>query len=311
MSYSNILKTIQSGGTVILDGAIGTELEKRGVMMDDNAWCGVATATNLEELCGIHRDYIEAGADIITANTYASNRAMLEAAGLGDQVEQINRSAVETAIKAREDSGNPDIVIAGSISHAVPAQFNVTSPSYGTGPTTTPDTSRYASAFSELAETLKDAGCELLLLDMMYDPQRIPLAVEAALATGLPVWAGVSSRRSEDGSIISYLQTEEVPFDNIARMVAEYDMDVMGVMHSPSDVIAGSLEIVRKYYDGPLSAYPDSGYFRMPNWIFEDVISPDDLLAFAQQWKLSGVQILGGCCGLSPEHIAAISPLKS
>ena len=304
MSYSKIAKTIRAGGTVILDGAIGTELERRGVKMDDNAWCGAATATNLQELCAIHRDYIDAGADIITVNTYASNRTMLDAAGLADQVEQISRAAVETAIKARDESGSPDVVVAGSISHAVPAQMQLAA-------IDPDDLSRYAAAFNELAGILKDAGCELILLEMMYDPTRIRLAIEAALSTGLPVWAGLSSRRGEDGSILSYLQTEDVPFDDIARMVAEYDFDIVGVMHSPSDVVAESLDIIRRHYDGPLSAYPDSGHFKMPNWIFEDVISPEDLLVYARQWQASGVQVLGGCCGLSPQHIAAISQLKS
>ncbi|MBC8239254.1 MAG: homocysteine S-methyltransferase family protein [Alphaproteobacteria bacterium] len=307
MSYSKIAGILKSGGTVILDGGTGTELERRGVEMDDNAWCGAATATNLKELHGVHTDYIAAGADIITANTYASNRAMLTAAGLGDKVEEINRAAVETALKARDQSGNPDVVVAGSISHAIPKQLG--SPAASADPL--PSGDEYTKVFNELAGILKDAGCEMILLEMMFDPVRIRPAVEAALSTGLPVWAGLSSRRGEDGSIKSYLPTEDIPFGEIASMVAEYDIDAMGVMHSPSDVVAESLDIVRQHFDGPLSAYPDSGYFKMPNWIFEDVISPQDLLTFARQWKQSGVQVLGGCCGLSPEHIAAISQLKS
>ncbi len=307
MAYSKIADTLNSGGTVILDGAIGTELERRGVEMDDNSWCGSATATNLQELYGVHADYIAAGADIITANTYASNRAMLAAAGIGDRVREINRAAVETALKARDQSGNPDVVVAGSISHAIPMQLG----SLASNVDAMSDVSQYAEAFTELAGILKDAGCEMILLEMMFDPVRIRPAVEAALLTGLPVWAGLSSRRGGDGSIKSYLQAEDIPFDEIASLVAEYDVDVMGVMHSPSDVVAGSLDIVRQHFDGPLSAYPDSGYFKMPNWIFEDIISPQDLLIFARQWKQSGVQVLGGCCGLSPEHIAAISALKS
>ncbi len=307
MSYSRISGKLSSGGTVILDGGIGTELERRGVKMDDNTWCGSATATNLHELHGIHTDYIAAGADIITANTYASNRAMLGAAGLGDQVEHINRSAVEVALKARDDAGNPDVVVAGSISHAIPKQLG----SLASSADPLMDRDDYAKVFNELAGILKDAGCEMILLEMMFDPIRMRPAIEAALSTGLPVWAGLSSRRGDDGSIKSYLPTKDIPFGEIAKIGAEYDLEVMGVMHSPSDVVAESLDIVRKYFDGALSAYPDSGYFKMPNWIFEEIITPDELLVFARQWKQSGVQILGGCCGLSPEHIAAVSQLKS
>ncbi len=307
MSYAKIAETISSGGTVILDGGIGTELERRGVKMDESTWCGSATKTNLEELYGVHRAYIDAGADIITANTYASSRIMLDAAGIGDQVEQINRTAVETALKARDDSGKKDVVVAGSISHVIPVQIG----SHVSDPDMVPDPSVYANAFNELAEILKNSGCEMILLEMMFDPERIRFAVEAGLSTGLPVWGGLSSRRSEDGSIISYLQTEELPFEDVVRAVAGYDVELMGVMHSPSDVVADSLDIVRKHFDGPLSAYPDSGHFKMPHWIFEDIISPEDLQDYARQWQASGVQVLGGCCGLSPEHIAALSELKT
>jgi len=81
-------------------------------------------------------------------------------------------------------------------------------------------------------------------------------------------------------------------------------------MHTPSDDISDALTILRAVYDGPLTAYPDSGYFKMPNWQFEKVIPADEFLRFATQWVDSGVQVIGGCCGLSPEHIAVLKPLK-
>ncbi|MBT7505253.1 MAG: hypothetical protein HN644_03170, partial [Rhodospirillales bacterium] len=97
MTYANVKDTLETGGVLILDAAIGTELERRGVVMDDHAWCGAATLTNLNELRGVHLDYIAAGADIITANTFASSRLMLDPAGLGDRVHEINKAAIETA----------------------------------------------------------------------------------------------------------------------------------------------------------------------------------------------------------------------
>ena len=85
---------------------------------------------------------------------------------------------------------------------------------------------------------------------------------------------------------------------------------VAGVMHTPSDLTGEALKIVRESHGGPLMAYPDSGYFEMPHWQFKDVIAPDDLHGFATGWVSDGVQVLGGCCGLSPEHIRALAPLK-
>ena len=91
---------------MILDGATGTELQRRGVAMDPSAWSGVASLANQRVLTEIHRDYIAAGAEVITANTFASSRAVLSQSGHGDKVEAINRAAVEAgpyleAFKAR------------------------------------------------------------------------------------------------------------------------------------------------------------------------------------------------------------------
>ena len=81
-------------------------------------------------------------------------------------------------------------------------------------------------------------------------------------------------------------------------------------MHAPSNVVADALAILRRVYDGPLMAYPDSGYFKMPYWQFDAVIPPDEFRGFAETWAASGAQIIGGCCGLSPDHIRAIASLR-
>jgi homocysteine S-methyltransferase len=101
MSHAHIERRLQHGGIVILDGGTGSELGRRGVSMDPQAWCGRASLQSVDVLQGIHLDYIAAGADIITANTYASSRLMLGPAGLADQFEEINRNAIAAARRAR------------------------------------------------------------------------------------------------------------------------------------------------------------------------------------------------------------------
>ena len=81
-------------------------------------------------------------------------------------------------------------------------------------------------------------------------------------------------------------------------------------MHTPSNDIGDAITILKAAFDGPLMAYPDSGFFKMPNWQFEDVIPTTTFLGFAEAWIRQGVQIVGGCCGLSPEHIAALRLLR-
>jgi S-methylmethionine-dependent homocysteine/selenocysteine methylase len=82
-------------------------------------------------------------------------------------------------------------------------------------------------------------------------------------------------------------------------------------MHTDVDATTVALDMVKQGYDGPLGAYPESGYFQMPHWNFVDVIAPDVLVDRAKGWVGQGVSILGGCCGLGPEHIVALSAARA
>jgi S-methylmethionine-dependent homocysteine/selenocysteine methylase len=295
-------KRLQHGDIVLLDGGTGTELEKRGVPMDPEAWCGPATLENAVVLERVHRDYITAGADVITANTYASSRLMLEPAGYADHFDEINRAAVAAALRAREASGRRDVLVAGSLSQMCPIRSGSDHPDLAREPSA----ETMQATFHEFAFLLRDAGCDLILLEMMYYPQRTALALEAALATGLPVWAGFAVRRDEQNQIVGFAPERSIPFPELLAVLDGTEVQAAGLMHTPADVIGDAIAILRKRYNGPLTAYPDSGYFRMPHWQFEDVIEPEALVDFARTWVGAGVQILGGCCGLSPEHVAAL-----
>ena len=77
-------------------------------------------------------------------------------------------------------------------------------------------------------------------------------------------------------------------------------------MHSEIDVTKAAVEILREQYHGPVGAYPNAGYWQRPEWIFVDQISPDDYAKKARTWADEGAQIIGGCCGIGPEHIRAL-----
>jgi methionine synthase I (cobalamin-dependent) len=168
-----------------------------------------------------------------------------------------------------------------------------------------PDDTEIAAAFTELAQILAAAGCELIILEMMYHPRRVRLALDAALTTGLPVWFGLSARRGEDGRAVSFHRPEDLPLEAVTGLIPGRGVDAAGVMHSSSELVAEALRSVRQHFDGPLMAYPDSGYFEMPDWRVVDVIAPQRFEAFCRGWIESGVQILGGCCGLTAEHVQA------
>lgn len=306
MSYADTERRLRSGGIVILDGGTGTELQRRGVAMDPEAWCGPATLKNADVLERIHRDYIAAGADVVTANTFASSRLMLGPAGFAERLEEINRTAIGAAHRAREASGRVDVLVAGSLSHMCPVVGGTARSDLARAPSE----AEMADAFGELAGLLRDEGCDLILLEMMYHPERMAPAFKAATQTGLPVWAGFSARRGADGRVLGFAPERETPFEDIVQVLNDFSVQAAGIMHNPANVIGDAIAILRGAFTGPLMAYPDSGYFEMPHWRFEDVIPPDELMRFAAKWVEGGVQIVGGCCGLSPDHIAALGPLK-
>ena len=307
MRYQVLFDRMCTGGVVILDGGTGTELERRGVPMSAKAWCGPATLSHRAQLEAVHMEYMAAGADVITANTFASSRLMLTAAGLDDQVRTINHTAVEAALSARSRAGRPDVVVAGSLSHMLP---------FAAGVDRTSDQHQVsdqmmADGFGELAEIHKAAGCDMIMLEMMYSPDRMIHAFAAARATGLPVWCGLSVRLGDDGRVLSYMQQHDLDFAEIAKLAGESGFDAAGIMHSSPNATGPALDILKHHFDGPLIAYPDSGFFKMPHWQFEEIIAPDRLHGFGCDWIANGARAVGGCCGLSPAHIAALKPLKA
>jgi homocysteine S-methyltransferase len=302
MSMVAIRERLAAGKVVFLDGAIGTELQKRGAPMDDDAWCAVATETHPHLLRAIHEDYIRAGADIITANTFSSSRVLLGLSGRADRAAPLSRRAVEIALEARERvaQGRP-VAVAGSISHMVP----IAQGAAVNDPSRVPSEAALRESFHELADALAKAGCDLLLMEMMSHPVRARLAIEAAKATGLPVWIGLSAR-SEAGRVVSYAR-ESWPFGEVVPQILAHGGEVAGLMHTNVTTIGPALEILRAHWARPLMVYPDSGYFKMPDWQFEDIISPADFARACVGWVQGGVQVIGGCCGLSVEHIAAMT----
>ena len=298
-----LARKLADGDTIVLDGATGTELQKRGAPMDDGAWCAVATATHPGLLRAIHEDYVRAGADIVTANTFASARHLLERAGIGERTAELNRLAVrvarEAASRAGDEVGRP-IAVAGSLSTMRPVGKGTDQRDPGVDLATIP----WAANLREAAELQAEAGADLLLLEMMSDLEHGGLALEAALATGLTVWVGLSARR-RDGELMSF-RDDGPTFATLVRHYSAQPIGALGVMHTSLPDTEDALGILLDQAAMPVMAYPEAGYFRSPDWQFTEV-EPAALAAAACDWVRRGVRVVGGCCGLGPAHIAALA----
>ena len=303
--YKNFLEVLNSGETILLDGATGSELENRGIKMD-NSWCATASL-EFDILKQIHKDYINAGAKIITTNTYASNRMILEVAGVEDKFEDINLAAINAAIQAREECGRDDVLVAGSLSHQIPYEdaFRSQEEKDKYIKKLTPE--YFQKSFDELAFFLADNGCDFILLELMYRPDRIDIIFDSASKVGLPVWAGFSSR-NKDG-LIALTTDYEYSFKKMISNVKHHKLDAVGIMHCDIGVIEESIKELKEVYDLPIMAYPEVAVFKFPNYDMSNVIPPDDYLIEAKKWKDAGAQIIGGCCGTTVEHIKLLNQL--
>ena len=306
MVMQSIRRRLASGEVILLDGPTGTELQRRGAAMSSAAWCALATESHPDLLLGIHEDYIRAGADIVTANTYSNARHMLGEAGVPDKAGDLTRRAVEIAMRARDRAaGGRDIAVALSLSHQMPLIA-------GTGdgdPERRPPSRRLLDNFRELVAAGVDAGVDMIILEAVSRPEHVNLALQTADESGLPYWCGLSAVR-ENGAIASFAG-ERFPFAESIAAGLGGNAEVVGVMHSNVDVTTPALELLRQSWPGPMMAYPESGHFTMPQWQFEDVVSPDDLATEAAIWRSMGVQVLGGCCGLGLEHLHALARLRT
>jgi homocysteine S-methyltransferase len=92
----------------------------------------------------------------------------------------------------------------------------------------------------------------------------------------------------------------------LVALLTSEPVGLVFVMHTQVPDVAETLALVREYWDGPVGAYPESGYFIEPHWQFVDIIQPKDLVEAAQEWVAQGAQVLGGCCGLGVSHIEAL-----
>jgi S-methylmethionine-dependent homocysteine/selenocysteine methylase len=283
------------GPPVIIDGGMGTELEKSGVPMDGKVWSGQAVLSHPDAVRAAHEAFINAGAEVIITNTFSSARHMLDPAGLGDLVKDINLNAVGLAQQARENVAKQPVAIAGSICEWSPSDDPKWHSAEAVGRST-----------REQAGLLAEAGVDLIALEMCEQSPFSIATIDAALEVGLPIWIGVSAKAHKDRSALSVFNYEEEDFESLVKQLAKYPAMMMNIMHTPVPDVDEAMEIVKRYWQGPIGIYPESGYFTMPNWQFVDVIEADELVKAAQLWLDNGVRMVGGCCGLGPEHIAAL-----
>lgn len=303
----DIFGRLAEGDVVVIDGGMGTQLQVQGAPMDDAIWSARASLEHPDLVRSAHEEYIRAGAEVIITNTFAANRASLEPAGLGDRVADANRNAVRAALRAREAAGRP-VAVAGSISSFCDIAM------HGAGDVAAdPDTGedpRFPSLanFREQAGLLAEEGVDLIALELMDAPGYGRAAIQAAAETGLPVWLGVAPVRGADGTLVTdpVMGGTGLSLAELLPQLVTPELAAVTVMHAKPGVSGETIGLVREYFGGPVGVYAESGGWAAPNWVF-DGLNPDEYLLEADSWVSRGAQIIGGCCGIGPEHIRVLA----
>ncbi|MBL0346915.1 bifunctional homocysteine S-methyltransferase/methylenetetrahydrofolate reductase [Candidatus Villigracilis affinis] len=284
----NFLESI-SQNTLLADGAMGTMLHTRGVNFDK---CfDELNLTKPAAVADIHREYIEAGAQLIITNTFGANRFKLGKHGLASEVTAINRAGVELAKKIIAASFK-DILIAGDI-----GPLGVRIAPYGR---VKPEEAR--AAFAEQVKALAEAGADLIAIETMSDLYEIQEAIKAAKQTcDLPVVASVTFTRDD----LTVLGDDPM---KVARKVKEAGADVIGVNCSggPSQLLRILKQMKHAVPDGKFWVKPNAGW---PEQVGGRIMYPADADYFgdyALAFREAGANIVGGCCGTTPQHIFAM-----
>ncbi len=298
-AYDAIRERLRRGQVVILDGAIGTEILRR-----DLSWADHQVMSHPDKIRAIHEDYIRAGADVITTNTFqltrrsfASHFRDLEhmrhigARDLDVRWAHALRAAVALARTARAAAvGDRPVAIAGS----------VTTLEWCFRPDLAPPPDQARREYREVVDVLADAGVDLVLLETVNSVGEARVALEAVRERGLPAW--VSFVCDERGRLF----TGETLADAVAALSPLQPDALLVNCAPPPDATAGLRELAA-HRRQPVGLYPHVGRFDPPEWMFTDEYPPPVYLDWARRWVEMGAQIVGGCCGTTPEHIALLS----
>jgi S-methylmethionine-dependent homocysteine/selenocysteine methylase len=302
MSYAPIHEMLQRKQMVILDGAIGTEILRRNV-----TWADHQLANKPDFVRGIHMDYIQAGADVISTNSFQlcrralynhfrddAHRMQIGATDLDERANKLLAASVHLAREARDRVGGKRPV-------AVAAA--VTTLEWCFRPDLAPSPEQARAEYTEIFQVVKDAGADLVLLETVNSITEARVALEVCKKLGLPCWVAFVCDQK------GLLFTRETLADAVAAL-EPLKVDAILLNCAPPDDISAGMKELAPHAHVPFGAYPHIGRFDPPEWLFTDEYPPQKYLEVSAMWKKMGSTILGGCCGTTPEHIEALTKLR-
>ncbi len=287
---------------LILDGATGTELHRRGVDTSLPLWSARALIGDADALYAVHADYLDAGADAITTNTFRTHRRSLARAGLGHRAEELTRLAVDVARRARDDR-KPKALVLGSVAPLEDCYR----------PDLAPDEDSCSKEQEEIIHSLVESGVDLVLIETMNTVREACAAAAAAerLAPGRWILSCCCRFEGPPGTLLSgesmadllRALDQRLPAGASAasaigiNCVAATDMERQ--VRSLRSILPANLDLIAYANVGR----PDDQY----GWVNTDAVDPARYAALASRWIEAGATMVGGCCGTTPATIRALA----
>ncbi len=272
---------------VLCDGAMGTLLYAKGIFI--NRCYDELNLSQPELVRAVHHDYLQAGAEIIETNTFGANSFRLARHTLADRVRDINLAGAHLA---REAAKGFDVWVAGSIG---PLGVRIE-------PLGKTSFEEARTAFREQAAALVEGGVDLLMLETFGYVEELHQAVLACrdVNAKIPIVAQVTI--DEDGNCLDGSDPE-----TFAARLTEWNVDVLGINCSVGPVaMLDAIERVRAVTSVPLAAQPNAGMPRSVEGRNIYLCSPEYMATYTPRFVAAGVQLIGGCCGTTPDHIRAM-----
>ncbi len=282
---------LRAGPPLLLDGALGTELERRGAPATLPLWSTHALLRDPELVLRVHADYVAAGAEALTANTFRTQRRVLARAGIGERASELTALAVTLARRASSGSSAPVFVLGSA-----PTLEDCYRPDL------VPDAEALAREHALHAANLAAAGVDAILIETMNTVREAVAAARAARGVGLPFF--VSFACWERDRLVG---GEALP--EAFAAVAVEGPDALLVNCLPCSNVAECLPALRST-GLPFGVYANLGAPGVTSGPGRTEHHPPD--AFASQaalWVRAGARIVGGCCGTTPEHIRAVAAM--
>jgi S-methylmethionine-dependent homocysteine/selenocysteine methylase len=298
-SQSKFRERLRYGTPLVLDAAMGSDLDRRGLPTTLPLWSAVGLLERPDLVRQIHLENLLAGADVITTDTFRTTARTLRHAGIDPvRAAELDALAVQLAIDARTEAGRPEALIAGSMA---PLE-DCYRPTFETPPEVA------LTEHRAQAGNLAAAGVDLIMVETMPTAAEAEIALRAAIETGRPATVGFVCALPDRGQPVQLLSGETL-HDAVAR-VSPLAPAAIFVNCAAPPVITAALRELRELTALPIGAYANVGHVDDERgWSPHGAITGERYAAHAADWIALGARVVGGCCGTHPAHTAALRRL--